>query len=69
MSPQIHTDYVVQVGLMKKSLHTNVQVTLFGSRPSDHYFRTVCLFVCAEFFSAVFDPLSIKLGHMLYVCV
>ena len=25
----------------------------------------VCLFVCAEFFSAVFDPISIKLGHML----
>ena len=46
-----------------------------GSRPSDHYFRSVCLsvclfvclFVCAEFFSAVFDPISIKLGHMLYV--
>jgi len=28
---------------------------------------SVCLFVCAEFFSAVFDPISIKLGHMLYV--
>ena len=45
----------------------------FGSRPSDHYFRSVCwfvcLFVCAEFFSAVFDPISIKLGHILYVWV
>jgi len=30
---------------------------------------SVCLFVCAEFFSAVFDPTSIKLGHMLYVWV
>jgi len=50
-----------------------------GSRPSDHYFRSVCLFVClylsvclfvyAEFFSAVFDPISIKLGHMLYVWI
>ena len=30
---------------------------------------SVCLFVCAEFFSAVFDPISIKLGHMLYVSV
>jgi len=40
-----------------------------GSRPSDHYFRSVCLFVCAEFFSAVFDPISTKLGHMLYVSV
>jgi len=29
----------------------------------------VCLFVCAEFFLAVFDPISIKLGHMLYVWV
>jgi len=29
----------------------------------------VCLFVCAEFFSAVFDPISIKFGHMLYVWV
>jgi len=30
---------------------------------------SVCLFVCAEFFSAVFDPISIKLEHMLYVWV
>ena len=44
-----------------------------GSRPSDHYFRSVCLsvclflclFVCVEFFSAVFDPISIKLGHVI----
>jgi len=28
---------------------------------------SVCLYVCAEFFSAVFDPISIKLGHVLYV--
>ena len=40
-----------------------------GSRPSDYYFCSVCLFVCAEFFSAVYDPISIKLGHMLYVWV
>jgi len=44
-----------------------------GSRPSDHYFRSVCLpvrlFVCAEFFSAVFDPIWIKLQHMLHVRV
>jgi len=30
---------------------------------------SVCLFVCAEFLSAVFDPISIKLGHMLYIWV
>jgi len=53
-------------------IHENI-----GSRPSDHYFLSVCLsvclfvcfFGCAEFFSAVFDPISIKLGHMLYVWV
>jgi len=45
---------------------------IFDSRPSDHYFRSVCLFVCLSvclFFSAVFDPISIKLGHTLYVWV
>jgi len=51
----------------------NKTMQLVGSRPSDHYFRSVCLsvclFACAEFFSAVFDPISIKLGHMLYVWV
>jgi len=54
-----------------------VRLKCIGSRPSDHYFRSVCWFVClfvclsvcAEFFSAVFDPISIKLGHMLYVWV
>ena len=30
---------------------------------------SVGFFVCAEFFSAVFDPILIKLGHMLYVWV
>ena len=54
-----------------------IRLRNIGSRPSDHYFRSVCLFVClsvslfvcAEFLSAVFDPISIKLGHMLYVWV
>jgi len=27
----------------------------------------VCLSVCAECFSAVFDPIWIKLGHMLHI--
>jgi len=48
---------------------TIVAIAFIGSRPNDHYFRSVCLFVCAEFFSAVFDPISIKLGHMLFVWV
>ena len=30
---------------------------------------SVCLSVCADFFSAVFEPISIKLGHMLYVWI
>ena len=54
-----------------------VTSVVVGSRPSDHYFRSVCwfvclsvcLFVCAEFFSAIFELISIKLGHMLYVWV
>jgi len=28
---------------------------------------SVGLFVCADFFSAVFDPILIKLGHMIYL--
>ena len=45
-----------------------------GSRSSDHYFRSVCLSVClfvclCRVFSAVFDPIWIKLGHMLHVRV
>jgi len=30
--------------------HRTRSVRLIGSRPSGHYFRSVCLFVCAEFF-------------------
>jgi len=58
------------------SSSSNIYNAPIGSRPSDHYFRSVCLFflfvclfACAEFFSAVFDPISIKLGHLLYVWV
>jgi len=52
---------------------TPVSCAVFGFMAKYHYFRSVCwfvcLFVCAEFFSAVFDPISIKLGDMLYVWV
>ena len=55
------------------TVFTTNEIEFVGSRPSDHYFRSVCLFVClfvcAEFFSAVLDPISIKLGYMLYVWV
>jgi len=30
---------------------------------------SVCLFVSAEFFSAVFDSISIKLGHNYVICL
>jgi len=50
-----------------KSKLSKFHFNIVGSRPSDHYSRSVCwfvcLFVCAEFFSAVFDPISIKLGR------
>jgi len=49
--------------------HTGLHVLIFGSWPSDHCFRSVCLFVCVDFSSAVFDPILIKLGNMLYVWV
>jgi len=62
---------------MFSSMEAEVVSLVVGSRQSDHYFRSVCLFVClsvclfvcAEFFSAVFDPIWIKLGHMLHVQV
>jgi len=41
------------------------EIKYIGSRPSDHYFRSVCWFVClsvcAELFSAVFDPICVGL--------
>jgi len=55
--------------MTKRNLTEHLSLDFFDSRPSDHYFRSVCLFVCAEFFSAVFGPISIKLGHMLYVWI
>jgi len=79
------TGYASDVGGLGLTFSREPSITLdlsgacryIGSRPSDHYFRSVCLFVClsvclivcAEFFSAVVDPISIKLGHMLYVWV
>jgi len=54
---------------------TVIQGTCSGSEQLVHgqvtiiFAVSVCLSVCAEFFSAVFDPISIKLGHVLYVWV
>jgi len=36
----------------------NTGICTIGSRPSDYYFRSVCLFVCAEFF----QPSLIRFG-------
>jgi len=47
---------------MNLSILVHGQVTII-------FVVSVCLFVYAEFFSAVFDPISIKLGHMLYIWV
>ena len=42
---------------------------LVHSQVTTIFVVSVGLFVCAEFFSAVFDPILIKLEHMLYVWV
>jgi len=44
-------------------------VFLVHSQVTIIFVVSVCLFVCAEFFSAIFDPTWIKLGHMLRVRV
>jgi len=58
--------YCIPRGKTAKSFHllllVHGQVTII-------FIVSVCLFVCAEFFSAVFDPILIKLGYMLYVWV
>jgi len=68
--------FILSVWLIAVCCEDAVSVVVFGSRPSDHYFRSVCwfvclfcLFVCAEFFSAVFDLILMKLRHMLHVWV
>ena len=61
--------YIYQLSVLQCSHFIATDLLFVGSRSSDHYFRSVCwfvcLFVCAEFFSAIFDPISIKLAHML----
>ena len=56
----VFTNIIIVFGLSSLLVHGQVTIIFVVS---------VCLFVCAKFFSAVFDPISIKLGHMLYVCV
>jgi len=42
-----------------KQQHQSTEEKFIGSRPSDHYFRSVCLFVC----------LSVCLSFCLFVCL
>jgi len=66
---------IVEVALSADNLHCpsvcvqHLSAFLVHDQVTIIFVVSVCLFVCAEFFSAVFDPISIKLGHMLYVWV
>jgi len=62
-------EQLVNVNLTTSHFTATISFIIFGSRPSDHYFRSVCTNKQTEFFSAVFDPISIKLVHMLHVRV
>jgi len=63
------------VGPVTANAHSPYLVTVSGNVILVHgqvtiiFVVSVCLSVCAEFFSAVFDPISIKLGHMLCIWV
>jgi len=50
-------------------VHCTVELILVHGQVTIIFIVSVCLFVCAEFFSAVFNPIWIKLGHMLHVRV
>jgi len=52
----------ITVEIMQYKVLVHGQVTII-------FVVSVGLSVCAEFFSAVFDPISIKLGYMLHVWV
>jgi len=43
----------------------DVNTILVHGRVTIIFVRNVCLSVCAEFFSAIFDPISMNLGHNL----
>ena len=79
-SPQfsVHVHCGQTAGWIKMPLGTDVglgsnDIALVHGQVSIILGVCVCLFVslsvCAEFFSAVFDPISIKLGYTLYVWV
>jgi len=58
--------YILMLPSSLQSLHNYGYPTkLVHSQVTIIFVVSVGLFVCAEFFSAVFDPISIKLGHTL----
>ena len=58
----------VQVSCPREKFHS---LLLVHGQVTIIFVVSVCLFVClfVQFFSAVSDPILIKLGHMLYVWV
>ena len=52
---------VAQRGKYDGTVHMRRRCGLIGSRPSDHYFRSVCLFVCL-FVQSFSQPSSIRFG-------
>jgi len=64
VTPPVSRYVGVSLPLIKR-----LQVFLVHGQVTINFVVSVCLFVCAEFFSAAFDPIWIKLGHMLHVRV
>ena len=65
---QVHPLCILAILLPRAASHAVVHELVHG-QVTIIFVVSVCLFVCAEFFSAIFDPISIKLGHMLFVWV
>jgi len=71
LSVRLHISKTTCLNCMKSPVPVRVNctmITLIGSRPSDHYFRSVCLsvcwFVCAEFS----QPSLIRFQSNLDIC-
>jgi len=67
-----HVANLVNVNMWLQTCYTCITTFLVHGQVTIIFVvSVVCLSVClfVQFFSAVFDPISIKLGHMLYVRV
>jgi len=57
---------VIKTSRVKDNRPDEMSVTvLFGSRPSDHYFRSVCLSVCAVFLSRLWSDFNQTRTHVM----